>query len=245
MMQGRTQLELYNAFLGYVSTDIQKERKSTNRRMLSIFIWCVVIPVLVYVALMVLVVTKTVGPSARQYVGIAVLAVPICYALFVLGSDILRYVPELYRRGGVAKDLGQLGKDAEWRQNHCQSLEKALDAQPSQWAWICSNFRMDLRKMSYRNGYMTIFAGGILYFFMQGIDLIGGEDFAPVQWIQTPMGWVEQSSNNPLQFVGLAFVCVFVYLSGTQNHQILLRYLDIAELILAGKRGDKGESSLP
>jgi hypothetical protein len=90
---------------------------------------------------------------------------------------------------------------------------------------------MDLQAMEYRTKYLTALAGAVFFLIMQGIDsLTDGE--GKVTWVKSSvLGWVETSSSDLSQFVGLALFLVLLYLSGSQTYQSLKRYLNCIELL--------------
>jgi hypothetical protein len=110
-------------------------------------------------------------------------------------------------------------------------MDKTLAASADEWDWIIANFKMDLRSMEYRTKYLTALAGAVFFLLMQGIDsIVDGEGKST--WVRTAtLGWIETSSSDLSQFVGLALFLVLLYLSGSQTYHSLRRYLDCAELV--------------
>ena len=57
------------------------------------------------------------------------------------------------------------------------------------------------------------------------------------------MGWIESSSNDFSQLVGLRLFLLLLYLSGNQTYHSLMRYLHCAELNIIAhdrKSGQRG-----
>jgi hypothetical protein len=229
-MQNRTHHELYRAFMDFVVSDIQSERRAANRRMFSVLLWCFIVPVIASAATLLLIRSGLLAPSARGYLDWIVLLCPVLYTLYILASEVLAELPTAYRRGGVAGSLSQALKDSEWRDRTCESMKKAVEARPEEWDWISSNFQMDLERMQHRNRYITGLAGAVFFLIMQGIDAIGDTE-EKVTWIRGPMGWIEAGSSSNYQFIGLALFLLLFYLSGHQTYQSLSRYLNCADLI--------------
>lgn len=230
-MQGRTQQELYRAFIDFVAGDLQRERHLVNRRMMSVFIWCFLTPTLMSISLLLLVKFRILPKSTRNYLDWVILILPVFYSLYVLSFEVLSHIPAIFRRGGGAITLEQSLKDGEWRERTLDALERSISATRDEWDWIVASFRIDLQAMEYRTKYLTALAGAVFFLIMQGIDsLTDGE--GKVTWVKTTvLGWVETSASDLSQFVGLTLFLVLLYLSGSQTYQSLKRYLHCAELL--------------
>jgi hypothetical protein len=72
----------------------------------------------------------------------------------------------------------------------------------------------------------------VFFLLMQGIDAIS-EDEGRVTWVKSSvLGWIETSAgNNFSQFIGLGLFLLLLYLSGSQAHQSLKRYLNCSDLM--------------
>ncbi len=230
-MQGRSRGELYRAFIDFIGYDVQGERRAVNRRMFNVLIWCFILPAMISIIVLTLVKIRWLPVTLRVYVGWLGLIFPVVYSLYILGSEVLYGIPNTFRRGGIATTLNQAHRECVWRERVDEALRKVLpEAQSSDWRWIANSYRMDLEGMHQRNKYLTAMAGAVFYLIMQGIDSLG--DDSSVTWVKNPIfGWVENSSLDVAQYVGLAIVLLMLYLSGTQTHRTLTRYLNCVELI--------------
>jgi hypothetical protein len=232
----RSRQDLYKDFLEFIRNDIQSERHQVNRRMFSTLVWCFLLPALVSVTILLLINLHVLPRSARAALDWLVLIFPIFYSLYVLGSEVLSQVPATFRKGGISNTLGQSLNEAIWRERVCAGMAQGIHARVDEWKWLVANFKVDLQIMQYRTRYLTALAGAVFFLLMQGIDsLSGGSDpMDPALLInKNPlMGWLERSSNDVSQFVGLALFLVLLYLSGNQTYHSLMRYLNCAELNL-------------
>lgn len=230
-MQNRSRSELYQNFIEFIANDVQRERHLTNRRMLSVFFWCFFLPALISVTILLLVKFGILPKSTRNYLDWLVLILPIIYSLYFLSSEVITQVPRALRKGGMASTLAQSLKEGEWRERVCEGMKKDVSATAEEWSWMIASFKMDLQAMEYRTKYLTALAGAVFFLLMQGIDSISDEG-SKVTWVKSSIfGWVETSSNDFTQFVGLALFLVLLYLSGSQTSQSLKRYLNCAELV--------------
>ncbi len=230
-MQGLNRQELYKSFIHFIAEDIQKERNRVNRRMLNVFFWCFFLPVLMSIILLILVKLRVIPRTFRNYLDWLILVVPIFYSIYILSIEVLAQVPGLFRRGGGAAMLEQPLKEGLWRERVSEEMARLIPASADQWEWVIASFKMDLQAMQNRTKYLTALAGAVFFLLMQGIDsLMDGEE--KMTWVKTSLlGWVETSSNDFSQFVGLGLFLLLFYLSGNQAYQTLNRYLNCAELI--------------
>ncbi len=228
----RSQQELYQVFIEFVASDIQKERRLVNRRMLSVFFWCFGVPALASLGILILIKANVLPRSSRNHLDWLVLILPVLYSLYILGSEVLIQVPAAFRRGSVAHSLGQALTEGVWRERASTAMSQSIVASQEEWKWIISSFEMDLRIMEYRIKYLTALAGAVFFLLMQGVDSLTDSD-RKVSWVKTSiLGWVETSPNDLSQFVGLGLFLVLLYLSGSQTHQTLRRYLNCAQLMI-------------
>jgi len=231
-MQNISKLELYRIFIEFIRVENQRERRQVNRRMLSVFFWCFLLPAILSVALLVLIKFGALRPSARVHLDWLVLIFPILYSVYFLSSEVLKEVPKAFRTGGLTLTLGQALKDGEWRERVIDGMKKSVTATPEEWKWILSSFRIDLKTMQYRTRYLTALAGAVFFLIMQGIDSLTGEP-PKVSWERNSVfGWVESTNTDLSQFVGLALFLLLLYLSGMQTYHSLKRYLNCAELLV-------------
>lgn len=232
--------QLYRELIDFVRLDVQSERHLVNRRMFSVFIWCFLLPAMASAAALLLIKFHILPLRTRAVLDWIVLVFPVAYSLYVLGSEVLAPMPAMFRRGGASSVLGQSLKDTEWRERVCSDMRKAIKASPGEWRWLLESFRLDLDAIQYRTRYLTGLAGGVFFLLMQGIDSLGETPVEnPGTWHKNPlMGWLESSSNDLSQFVGLSLFLLLLYLSGSQTYYSLKRYLGCAELNLISRESD-------
>ncbi|MBL7714743.1 MAG: hypothetical protein JNL01_04695 [Bdellovibrionales bacterium] len=230
-MNHRSRHEAYQQFLEFIRRDSQKDRNAVNRRMLSVFIWCFLIPVLAMTGLNFLVKMGWVPLKARAYSDVVFLIFPVAYSVYFLNAEVVRGLPRLFRQGGLANSLRQADEEDAWREKVVDSMKRTVGGAPETWAWVYQSFRMDLEAMENRTRYLTALAGAVLFLIMQGIDLISDEG-RRVVWEKDPvMGWVETNSFDTAQYIGLVLFLLLLYLSGMQTVYSLRRYLNCAEIV--------------
>jgi hypothetical protein len=220
--------QTYRAFLEFVGDDLQRERRQVNRRMLSVFLWCFLAPVLLSIVILLLVKVGIVPRRARNNLDWLILVFPVLYSLYILGSEVITGLPQMFRRGGLVHSLRQAETQSEWRERVCESM-KQLKFGNREWKWVLASFSVDLETIRYRAKYLTALAGAVFFLLMQGIDsLTEGPD---LNWLKNPVvGWVE-TSNTISQLMALALFLVLLYLTGSQAYHSLRRYMDCAELV--------------
>lgn len=232
-MQHLSRQELYKSFIDFVQRSVERERRVVHRRMLNVFFWCFLLPAVISVVLLLLMRFQLLPHRFRSFLDWTFLLFPVAYSIYFLSSEVLKDLPEAFKRGGVANVLSQALKDGEWREQICADLRKSVVASPAEWEWIASSFRIDLQRLKYRARYMTALAGAVFFLLMQGIDSLAEPKQQELVWFKDPvLGWVEASQKDFSQFVGLALFLVLLYLSGTQTYHSLRKYLNCAELLL-------------
>lgn len=230
-MTPKSQLEHYHSFIEFIRKDIQRERFLVHRRMFSVFLWCFLVPAATSITVLTLVKFNILPPSARGYLDWLALIFPIFYSLYILSSEVISQLPSIFKRGGVSGSLNQAVKEGAWREKVCHELGDLFPAKGSEWDSLIANFEMDLQILQYRTRYLTALAGAVFFLLMQGIDSLSD---APekMAWVKNPLlGWVETTSGDLSQFIGLALFLVLLYLSGNQTYHSLTRYLNCAKLV--------------
>jgi hypothetical protein len=214
----------YRRNLEFVQTLHQKDRLDVNRRMLSVFIWCFLAPV-VTVAFVILMVNFGILPRVfRSYQDWIILIFPVLYSLYFLGSQVLSGVPDAFRRGGFGMTLGQAAREADWRIEVCTAMEKELVWPDEDWHWVISNADEDLERMQMRTRHLTALAGAVFFLIMQGIDSLTNDNAFTVVA-------ADPTSTTSSEWIGLALFLLLLYLSGQQSVQTLRRFLSCARLV--------------
>ena len=220
--------DAYRAFLEFVGHDVQDERSRSNRRMFSVFLWCFLMPAAVSVGFLLLIKIGVFPRKARANLDWLILVFPVLYSLYILSSEVLRGIPSIFKRGGLAASLKQAEEEGQWRDRVCQSLTSSLHFSEGEWDWVIASFRVDVENIRHRTKYLTALAGAVFFLVMQGIDSLG--DTTESIWLKNPMmGWAE-ATNDISQLMALGLFLVLLYLSGNQTYHSLLRYLNSAEL---------------
>lgn len=233
-MQQTSRQELYRGFIEFIRTENQRERNVVNRRMMNVFFWCFLLPAIASVSVLLLIKFKVLPRTARGYLDWLVLVFPVFYSLYFLSSEVLRDVPRNFRRGGMAVTLGQSVEEGKWRERVCDGMRRSFVATVDEMRWVAQSFEMDLKAMLYRTRYLTGLAGAVFFLLMQGIDSLTDGD--KVSWSRHPVfGWIETSSNDFSQFVGLALFLLLLYLSGSQTYHALQRYQNCLKLLILEK----------
>lgn len=232
MMETRSRPELYREFLEFVRKDLQGQRKTVTRRIFNVFLWCFLIPATLSLILLTLVRFSILPRSISRYMDWLILVFPILYSIYILSIEVLSEMPLVFRRGGIGTTLAQAGKDCEWRSRNAAEMRKAFSLSLDQWRWISANFAVDLKAIHHRAKYLTGLAGAVFFLLMQGIDQLGDPDADTIMAYQSLQNFVQASTNNVAQFIGLALFLVLLYLSGTQTYHSLKRYQDCVELLL-------------
>jgi hypothetical protein len=198
--------------------------------MFTFIFWCFLLPTALSATLLLLVKIHLLPRMARSYIESLNLVFPVLYSLYFLGSEVLKDAPAAFKKGGVSMALRQSLRQGEWREKICDGLAKSVSSNTEDWRWIVESFRIDLKMMQDRTRYLTALAGAVFFLIMQGIDTLSGDE--KVTWVRdSVLGWV-QTSSDISQFIGLALFLVLLYLSGSQTHQSLRKYLDCAELMI-------------
>ena len=221
--------QTYRTFLEFVGEDLQRERRQANRRMLSVFLWCFLAPVFLSIVILLLVKIGIVPRRAKNNLDWLILVFPVLYSLYILGSEVVAGLPQMFRRGGLVHSLRQAETQSEWRERVCEDMKSHLKFGTREWKWVVMSFQVDLETMRYRAKYLTALAGAVFFLLLEGIDsLTEGPD---LNWLKNPVvGWVE-TSNTISQLMALALFLVLLYLTGSQAYHSLRRYMDCAEIV--------------
>ena len=152
---------------------------------------------------------------------------PVAYSLYFLSAEVLSGLPTAFRWGGLALTLEQNIKESAWREQTCKSLLQNINATDAEWTWVAKNFKMDLETMKVKTRFLTALAGAVFFLIMQGLDLLGTDDYSLLEWTPTAFfTWLERASSGVLQLVALGLFLVMLYLSGIQVYHSLGRYMN-------------------
>lgn len=230
MIHHKSNQEVYEDFLKFVSSHSQINRAVMNRKMFSVFIWCFATPAITSITVLILVKFGILPVATKQYIEWLVLAFPVAYASLIMGSEIINGLPNLFRYGGLSTTLKQIRKDFDWRTETVEELKQKLQARPDQWKWLAVNFEIDLASLRSRTRFMTIFGGIAFFLVFSGIDHMGTEPVLPDQ-PSVEYLWILIATTVDGVFQVFAFILflILLHLSGSQVIQALEKYLSCLE----------------
>jgi hypothetical protein len=231
-MHKKSRQELYREFLQFVEKDARSLRRSSNRRMVSVFLWCFIFPALISLVTIVGIRVGWLPSFLRAYLEWVILLFPVLYSLYILGTEVLRDVPAAFRRGGVAGTLRQFEQESHWRDKTCADLKAAIQASSQDWGWVVFCFARDLDALKYRNRYLSVLSAAVFFIILEGLDMIGGDAegvaaFSP----QDMLRLFGQFSGQVSQLIALSLFLLLLYMAGMQLRHLLLRYQMCAQLL--------------
>jgi hypothetical protein len=200
--------------------------------MLSIVIWCFILPAVLTILAFVLTQQHVLPGRFRSYLDWIPLIFPIGYSIYVLFTEVLLDLPSWFRRGGYSSVLNQVHSDSQWRQATCERMKRQFPLRVEQWAWIQENFDTDLLSVRHRSRYFTFLGGAVFYIALQGLDFLT-EDVGAVS-LETAVGWaslVRVWMESVSRVVSLGVFVFLLYLSGSQLTFNLRRYSDCLRLL--------------
>src|SRR4051812_25200425 len=136
MQQVRSREELYRSFIDFIGRDVQRERRNVNKRMVSVFVWCFLLPAIVSGSILILIRFQVFPRSAKSYADWLILVFPVLYSLYILSSEVLSQIPSALKRGGIATTLSQAIKEGEWRRKVCDGMSTSVQANYEEWKWL-------------------------------------------------------------------------------------------------------------
>ncbi len=231
-MQPRSREELYRSFIDYIGLHVQRERRSVNRKMFGVVIWCFLLPAIVSATILLLIHFKVFPRTAKSYADWVILVFPVIYSLYILSSEVLSQIPSNMKRGGIVTTLNQATREGEWRRKVLDGMSTNVHASFEEWKWLVLSFKMDLSILRQRTNHLTAVAGAVFFLILHGIDSLGESVTERPANPYVLIEWVEATSNDISQLVGLVLFLSLLYLSGNQTYHSMLRYLNCAELMV-------------
>jgi hypothetical protein len=212
----------YGQFVGWVQTDMKKDRVLVNRKVFSVVLWCLVLPTVISMILYAL--RKYQFIEQVRYADTIMFLPPFAYALYSIWPT-LRDLPRVFRKGGLGAMMEESLKEVEWREKVATQLQHDLKLTTREWAAVSFHLKQDIDRMNDQNRYMTILTAVVLFFMFQFLDLGGSAD---VVYQTGPTGlvkaWVDQFSQWSIQVISLLLFSALFYLSGLQFQRYLSRY---------------------
>lgn len=83
------------------------------------------------------------------------LILPIVYSPYILSFKVLKKLPRVFKKGGIASALERPLQEGHWLARVCESLKRTIEASTEEWAWLFTNLKIDLDTMQYRLRYLT------------------------------------------------------------------------------------------
>jgi hypothetical protein len=212
----------YQQFVSWVQNDMNKDRVIVNRKVFSVVLWCLLLPVLL--SFLLYGVRKYQVFSGFRYIDNFIFLPPFLYALYSLWPT-LRDVPRVFKKGGLGAMLEGSAKEVEWRENTSARLHQEIKLTPKEWHSVSFHLKHEIDRLHHQNRYMTILSTVVLFFMFQFLDLGGNAD-TPVEAGPTGMvkAWVEQFSQWGIQIFSVLLFSALFYLSGLQFQRYLQRY---------------------
>jgi hypothetical protein len=213
----------YQQFIQWVQEDLNQHRLMVNRKVFSVVFWCLVLPSLLSLVVYGLYKFQILG-EGRTYSAL-VFTPPFLYALYSIWPT-LREVPRVFKKGGFGATLEESIKEVEWKEQVVQRLSQEVRLSLLEWAAVEFHLKNEIHRLSVQNRHLTLLSGVVLFFMFQFLDLgsvpetINGA--GPSALVRS---WVDQASQWGGQVVSLLLFSTLFYLSGTQIHRYLERYL--------------------
>jgi hypothetical protein len=219
----------YHQFMIWVQTDMNKDRVIVNRKVFSVVLWCLILPVLLSFVLYGM--RKHQLIMGFRYFDNFIFLPPFLYALYSLWPTI-RDVPRVFRKGGLGAMLDASSKEVEWRENTAQRLSQEVKLTGREWERVSFHLDHEISRLHDQNRYMTVLSTVVLFFMFQFLDL-GGVADGPVEAGPTGMvkAWVDQFSQWGIQIFSVLLFSALFYLSGLQFQRYLQRYRVCVERI--------------
>jgi hypothetical protein len=222
----------YHQFVAWVQLDMNKDRVIVNRKVFSVVLWCLILPIFLSFVLYGLRKYQVFG--GFRYADNFIFLPPFVYALYSLWPT-LREVPRVFKRGGLGAMLESSAKEVEWRENTVQRLHQEVRLTPKEWKGVSFHLENEITRLHEQNRYMTILSTVVLFFMFQFLDLGGNAD-TPIEIGPAGMvrAWVDQFSQWGIQIFSVLLFSALFYLSGLQFQRYLHRYWVCVQRVVQG-----------
>lgn len=212
----------YQEFVKWVQADLKQDRIAVNRKVFSVVLWCLILPISITGILFVLRKMEWIGPV--KYLDMILFFPPFAYALYSIWPTI-RDFPKAFQKGSIGYLLDESLQEIEWRESTVKRLASQIQGTRKEWEAIAFHLEHDLDRMRDQNRYMTILTAVVLFFMFQFLDL-GAQEAAVIE--SGPQGlikfWVDQVFQWSIQVFSLVLFAALFYLSGLQFQRYLYRY---------------------
>jgi hypothetical protein len=212
----------YQQFVSWVQMDMNKDRVIVNRKVFSVVLWCLILPV--FLSLILYGLRKYQIFGTIRYADSLIFLPPFAYALYSLWPT-LKALPRVFSKGGLGAMLEESAKEVEWRETTSNRMQTEIRLTPKEWSSVSFHLEQEIVRMNEQNRYMTILSTVVLFFMFQFLDL-GGSAEVPIEATPTGMvkAWVDQFSQWGIQVFSLSLFSALFYLSGLQFQRYLQRY---------------------
>jgi hypothetical protein len=220
----------YELFSNWIKEDMRKDRFHVNRKVFSVVFWCLILPSLLLITLVILRRYQWIG--TWRYVDLLIYIPALGYTIYSMWPT-FRDIPKVFKKGGMNSMLEESSKEVEWRESTVTRLNSDLNFTGKEWKMIGFHLRFELQRLKQQNWYMSILAAVVLFFMFQFLDF-GSATVTEIQpdHFTIMKGWLEQFIQWGLQVITLVLFIALFYLSGLQFQRHLDRYLVCVERIL-------------
>ena len=227
----KTGHQSYQQFIQWVQSDMIKSREVVNRKVFSVVLWCLILPMIVSIIIYAL--KKYSLVSSTRYADAILFLPPFVYALYSLWPT-LRAIPRVFRKGGLGAMLDESAKEVEWCETVAERMQREIKLTKKEWSIVSFHLELEITRIDQQNKYMTVLATVVLFFLFQFLDLGGTQEMTheagPAGMVKM---WVDQFSQWGLQIFSLLLFSVLFYLSGLQFQRYLNRYFGCVKRIEA------------
>jgi hypothetical protein len=199
-----------------------KARSLVNRKVFSVVLWCLVMPVAISLLLRGLRLLEV--PMPLRFSESVLFLPAFLYALVSLWPT-LRDLPRVFRLGGLGVLLEESRNEVEWIEETVSRLRREIPLTAREWRLIDFHLTEDIGRMSSKNRFLSVLSAVVLFFMYQFLDTEGAGWLPPENG---PMGvfmvWVDQFSQWGTQLVAILLFSALFYLSGVQLQKHVVRY---------------------
>ena len=225
---------VYQRWLQVIKESTRLDRVTVRSHLWSTLIWCVGLPLIFSIFLLISVSLGWVSKDWRSSLLAGIVVFPLLYLFLGQGRLLARFLGQFFSKGGTLGVLDEAETEGLWRERQIEKWHKELpEFRISEWKRILLHFEADLERLSSRVTYLTFLTGALFFLLFKGWNLGDSSDELFNQFVR-PDGvtsWVAaliMEWNDSL--ILLAFL-VLVYLAGVQNSNYLRRYLYCLKVI--------------
>ncbi len=212
----------YSRFVSWVQRDMTQARSLVNRKVFSVVLWCLVMPMVISFLLRGIRLLDL--PMPIRFPESVLLLPAFLYALVALWPT-LRDLPRVIRIGGLGVLLEESRSEVEWIETTASRLRQEIPLTAKEWKLIEFHLSEDIERMSSKNRYLSVLTAVVLFFMYQFLDSdVGGVLPAGDGPMGVFVNWVDQFSQWGTQLLAILLFSALFYLSGVQLQRYLVRY---------------------